>query len=153
AVFGTATAFSSSLAQRRALRIESRLFDQGMDFMFARVLTAVVCGSFLTMAAQIAQANHGWGHHYHGYRGPVFGVGLAIAPPPPPPIVVAPAYVYPPAYVAQPVPVPPPVPVAAPVVVPSPVMVPAPAPVYAPSYSYGIMGGPRGVGFGVYMGR
>lgn len=118
--------------------------------MFSRVLTAVAFTGLLTAAVQPVGANHGWGHHHHGYRGPAFGLAVVA----PPPVIVAPAYAYPPAYVAQPIPVPPPMPV------PPPVIVPAPAPVYAPTYSYGIMGGPRGVGFGysspgfgVYMGR
>lgn len=120
--------------------------------MLLRALAAIVFGGVLAVALPSASANHGWGHpHHHGYRGPGFGVAVFA----PPPVVVAPPpYMYAPVYAAPPIPVPPPVPMGPPVVIPPP------PPVYAPPYSYGIMGGLRGVGFGysspgfgVYVGR
>lgn len=127
--------------------------------MVPRIVAGLIFTAVMAVGVQLAAANHG--HHHHGYYGPRFGFGVAVGPQVivPPPVVVAPAYAYPPVY-AVPAPAPimpaPPVPMMqAPAVV-----VPPPPPSYGPTYSYGIMGGPRGVGFGysspgfgVYVGR
>ena len=107
--------------------------------MVRYLVLGVLAAGLVSASIAPALANH-WGRPhpgFHGYFGPVVAPVMVA-----PPVVVAPTYYAPP-----------------PSVVVAPVVVPAPAPP-APAYSYGIMAGPRGFGFGysspgfgVYFGR